>query len=269
MFSLFKRKPVLTGEDLLFQLETYKWLMKYFGGEDFFHNTQLVLPTDQFFPLRVGSSDEAVIATFAQVQVHAGMAKWPSKLIRQEHDADPHLGHTLLVKGSPSTANGTFSLREGKAYISFNPELENNPARMVATFAHEFGHYLTCELPESPPGGWENWEFATDLTAVFLGFGIFSANTAFSFQQYTNTGTQGWRSQRSGYLSSIELLFALAIFCRLKGISPDIAKPYIKPTLRKVFRQCCRQVDGCDELINEIRSVNYVGAKDYKPARFE
>ena len=73
---------------------------------------------------------------------------------------------------------------------------------MVATFAHELSHYLTATAPEPPPGGWDNWEFATDICASFLGFGIFVANSAFSFNQYTEVDSQGWQSSRGGYLTA-------------------------------------------------------------------
>nr|WP_086939387.1 hypothetical protein [Thaumasiovibrio occultus] len=268
MFSFFKRKPVLAGEDLQFQIETYQWLLKYFGGDDFYTHTQLVLPTDQYFPAQVSSPTEAVIATFSQVKHYAGMSDWPCNLRIQEADAETHLGHTLLIKEAPSTANGTYFKQDGEVNISFNPVLAKNPPRLVATFAHELGHYLTDSLPEPPPGGWDNWEFATDLTAVFLGFGIFSANTAFSFQQFTGSGTQGWSSQRSGYLSDTELLFGLAIFCHLKDIAPDDVAKFIKPALRKLFRRCYQQIARTEGLIADLRAVEYIGITTHKLPRF-
>ena len=39
-----------------------------------------------------------------------------------------------------------------------------------------------------------------DLLTVFLGFGIFTANSAFHFKQYTTDRAQGWSAGRSGYL---------------------------------------------------------------------
>ncbi|GHA32716.1 hypothetical protein ACFFLZ_05285 [Photobacterium aphoticum] len=260
---------MLSDEDVAFQRETYKWLLKYFGGKDFYTHTQLVLPTDAFFPSHIASPDEAVTTTFLQVRQHAGMGIWPCALVPQEADDDTHVGPCLLIQQAPHSPNGTYCRYEGKAYISFNPELANHPARIVATFAHELGHYLTDDLPEPPPGGWENWEFATDLTAVFLGFGIFSANTAFNFQQYANGESQGWRSQRSGYLSDVELLFALALFCQLKGIRPESVTTYIKPSLKSMFLKCHKQIVRTEGLIADIRSVSRVSQSHDKHPRFE
>jgi hypothetical protein len=57
MFSWFKLKPLLSEEDRQFQLATFRWLLKHFGGQDFFDNTQLVLPTNTFFPVTLGSAE--------------------------------------------------------------------------------------------------------------------------------------------------------------------------------------------------------------------
>lgn len=173
MFGIFKKKPVLSQDDILFQVETYKWLMKYFGGNDFYNNTLLILPTSEFFPSKVSSEKEAAFETFSQVKKYAGMENWDCNLTEQDEDPNPIVGSTLLVQGTESSPLGTFSVKEETVQITYNPSLLKQPTQLVATFAHELAHYLTATSKEEPPGGWENWEFATDLTAVFLGFGIF------------------------------------------------------------------------------------------------
>jgi hypothetical protein len=51
-----------------------------------------------------------------------------------------------------------------------------------------------------------------DLLTIFLGFGIFTANAAFQFSQYTTNQSQGWSSKRLGYLSEPMLGYALGRF---------------------------------------------------------
>jgi hypothetical protein len=60
----------------------------------------------------------------------------------------------------------------------------------------------------------------TDLVTVYLGMGVFTANAAFSFRQFTGTGTQGWRAQRLGYLTEQMLGYTLACYAMLRG-EPD------------------------------------------------
>lgn len=107
---------------------------------------------------------------------------------------------------------------------------------------------------EPPPGGWDNWEFATDLAATFLGFGLFMANSAFLFSQYTGTSSQGWEVRNTGYLSESEHVYALAIFLMLKDISIDEAITYLKPSLRKLLKKAVKEIDEAN-IISELKAV--------------
>ncbi|MGH1404889.1 MAG: hypothetical protein ACRBDL_11675 [Alphaproteobacteria bacterium] len=184
MLGLFKKKSLLTDEEFFFLIDTYKWLLKHYGGKDFYQNTSLVLPTSEFFPGfdTKGFTPENL---FVDVKKHASMQEWDCKLVEQDDDPERQLSAGVLVQGQEHNPLGTFSIDENdKVIITYNPK--QRPDQLVATFSHELAHYLTAGCEEEPPGGWENWEFATDIAAVFLGFGVFMANDAFQFSQYTN-----------------------------------------------------------------------------------
>lgn len=53
MLEIFKAKPVLSKENTDFQIATYKWLLKNFGEKHFFEETKLILPTREFFHLKL------------------------------------------------------------------------------------------------------------------------------------------------------------------------------------------------------------------------
>ena len=64
--------------------------------------------------------------------------------------------------------------------------------------------------------------FLRSIAGVFLGFGVFTANAAFRFSQYTSNQTQGWSTNRLGYLSEPMLGYALARFAYERGeAKPD------------------------------------------------
>ena len=88
MLGIFRSKPILSNEDREFQIATFKWLLKNFGGKDFYENTKLILPTREYFPSKVESENEAAIETFEAVKRYAGMEDWPCKLEEQEEDVD-------------------------------------------------------------------------------------------------------------------------------------------------------------------------------------
>jgi hypothetical protein len=57
----------------------------------------------------------------------------------------------------------------------------------------------------------------TDLLTVFLGLGVFTANSAFCFEQFTGVSSQGWSTHRQGYLSEEMFGYALARFAIERG----------------------------------------------------
>jgi len=258
MFGLFKAKPVLSAEDTEFQVATYQWLLRNFGGKDFYDDAKLILPTKEYFPSRVSCEDEAAAETFNIVKKFAGMEEWPCRLEKQEEDVDYRVAPALGVQGAPHTPLGTFQANENnEVVITYNPGIVGNPTQLVAMFAHELAHYLTGGCKEAPPGGWDNWEFATDIAATFLGFGLFMTNSAFIFQQFTEVGAQGWQSNKNGYLSEAEHVFALAIFLQLKGIPVETALRFIKPALKKLLKDAVRQVEST-KIIEELQAVQYL-----------
>ncbi len=91
MWNPFRKKPLLSEEDAVFQYECFKWLLTYFGGDDFYKDAQLVLPTKDCFPATVDSTKSAAQKTFDQVKKYAGMEKWPVKLEVQEEDPNLHV----------------------------------------------------------------------------------------------------------------------------------------------------------------------------------
>ena len=257
MLSWFKTPNLLSTEDANFQIEIWKWLLKYYGGVHFFQNSHLVLPTQEFFPTQVHSEDEMVSATFDSVKRYSGMSEWQFQLVIQASDPNIHVAPFVQIQNAPYSPAGTFQFQQNEATISFHPDLIQQPEKLVATFAHELSHYLTANTPEAPYGGWENWEFATDITATFLGFGIFMANSAFQFEQFSNGDSQGWKTSRQGYLSEAEHIFSLTIFLKLLDIPFSNAQQHLKPGLKKLLKLANKQLDDL-QAMETLKAVEYV-----------
>lgn len=84
-----------------------------------------------------------------------------------------------------------------------------DPVALVATLAHELGHVILLR-PVLVDRDDPDMEQLNDLLTVFLGFGIFTANSAFRFEQHSDNTSQGWSASRLGYLSEEELGYALS-----------------------------------------------------------
>ena len=244
---------MLSDEDYQFQIETYTWLLKYFGGDAFYKDTILVLPTEEFFPESVDAPEQVAEQTFKYVKKYANMEDWPCKLCAQEPDPDRKVAPTVIIQGGDDSPLGTISAEDSdRIIITYNPTIISDPTQLVATFAHELAHYLTGTCKIAPPGGWENWEFATDIAAVFMGFGIFMANSAFSFTQFTEVDAHGWSSSRSGYLSEAEFSFSLAIFIMLKEINPKEIYPFLDINIKSYLKKSLKELNA---------SQSYLGLK--------
>lgn len=245
MFGLFAPKLPIDSDELEWQLATFKWLGAEFGSVG---ESDLVLPTAQFFPPSQRRGGGRVEDLFASVKAAAGMSDWPCELRAGAGDRPAHVGTGLLLRHEgASPPCGTFAIDDGeggqKVVITYNPSLADDSGALIATFAHELGHYLMSTAKSAPPGGWDLHELHTDLTAVYLGFGIFLANGARSFGQFQSGGETGWSSSTQGYLSEGALVTATAIFQRLAGRDPLAAAPYLKPYLESDLRKAAKALD--------------------------
>ena len=245
MLSLFGRKLPIDRDELEWQLATFKWLGLEFGpaGE-----ASLVLPTAEYFPASPRKGQGRVKDLFESVKTAAGLADWPCELRAGAGDRPAHVGTGLLLRHEgASPPCGTFTVDDGeggrKVVITYNPSLRDDTTALIATFAHELSHYLMSTARTAPPGGWELHELLTDLTAVYLGFGIFAANSARSFGQFQSAGEMGWSSRTQGYLSEGALVTGTAIFQRLAGRDPMEAAPWLKDYLRSDLKRAVRALD--------------------------
>lgn len=181
----------------------------------------------------------------AAVKKAAGMGGWPCELRPGDSERPAQVGFALLLKHHDAPPPcGTSEVRgdDGapKVIITYNPALTADPTAMIATFAHELGHFLMSTAKTAPPGGWALHELHTDLAAVYLGFGLFLANSARNFSQFQSAGEMGWSSRRQGYLSEAALVTGLAIVERLGGRDPLAAAPYLKTYLASDLRKAVR-----------------------------
>jgi hypothetical protein len=232
--GLFGPRLPIDSDELEFQLATFKWLDREFGGPE---ARLLVLPTSEYFPAPADGGASRIETLFGHVRKAAGMADWPCELRAGRQDRPVQVGTALLLRHEGAAAPcGTFQITGAdgrpKVVITYNPSLAADSEAMIATFAHELGHYLMSTASTAPPGGWSLHELHTDLAAVWLGFGIFLANSARSFSQFQSAGEMGWSSRTQGYLSEGALVTALVIFQRLRGDDPLAPAVWLKDYLR-------------------------------------
>jgi hypothetical protein len=193
-------KSPLEAEEEDWLAECWTWLLEEFGlGR--LKQVSLVLPSGEFFPPTKAKGAARAQHLFDCVKRLTGTENWPYKLVPQESRINPVLSGLAVVKNAPSDPAGTFAVEaDGQIRITYDPDSISEPAKLIATFAHEIAHGLVLTARSRPPGGEEFEEYAVDVTTVFMGFGIVGANSAFEFSQFSDvgSGTQGWSYRRMG-----------------------------------------------------------------------
>ena len=243
MFSLFQSSPVLDEDAATWLFDTFAWSLKHFDRDLFFNYTQLVLPNNDYFPGRGESVEEMANLICDRVKAYAGISHWPTRLSDLSAcSINPTLpieisGPLRLADGEQSESN------EGVLEILYNPQQLSNPEGMIASFAHTFSHYLAQMAKEPPPGGVEYWPHTTELLAVYLGFGLMFANSAFTFRGGCGS-CYNPNANRDAYLTEVEATYALAIFATLKGIPSSAVTKHLKKHLRSIFKQSVKDIES-------------------------
>jgi hypothetical protein len=224
MRQSFKARPksFLDAPRRDWQFNAFAWLLRGCGGFPKFLDTTLVLPTEEHFPDRGMKGHAAVAALFRRVRDHAGMADWP-----------------CVVEPEPSQVAATPA--PDRIRVIHYHSSEKDPALLVAHFAHELAHYLVESFDEPPPGGAPLYEHAVDLATVFMGFGVFTANSSAQNPHWD--------------LNEGELVHALALFCHLRKLPAEKVDPHLNAHVRKYLRLALRDLAQYEAQFQRLRSV--------------
>ncbi len=224
MRQLFRARPksFLDAPRREWQFNAFAWLLRGCGGYPKFLDTTLVLPGEQHFPDRGMTGHAAAAAVFRRVRDHAGMADWPCVV-------EPQPGEPV-----PGVA------AERIRVIHYQPA-ERSPESLVAHFAHELARYLVESLDEPPPGGAMLYEPAVDFAAVFMGFGVFMANSSAQCARWE--------------LNEGELVHALAMFCQVRKLPAEAVDQHLNAHVRKYLRLALLDLAQFDRDFQRLRSV--------------
>jgi len=224
-----KPKTFLDASRRDWQFDAFAWLLRSCGGYAKFQDTTLVLPTEEHFPDRGMKGHAGVAALFRRVRDHAGMEDWPCTV-------EPAFEEP---RTPDARQNGirVFTYQRGAL----------DPVSLVARFACDLARYLTETFDEAAPGGEAVRESGVEIAAVFMGFGVFLANS----------------SARHGnhQLCEGELAHALALFCLLRPGSTEAVDKHLNPHLRKYLRLAERDLVQHETKLQKLRRTIQVSAE--------
>lgn len=238
----FRRKPLLDPDTASWHTQNLAWLITTYGSENFRTN-KLVVPEPGAFIADGETGHELAERIFDQVKDHAGFSSIAIDLIADDNPLAQRERPSLANVAPKQHAAGTFAISGDRFEITYATALLAQPASLIATFAHELAHILVECAPVAPCCGEDEREFLTDLTAIYLGFGVFIANNRLRYERHDDGLMQGWQMMRAGYLPEADAVYALALFLKARGTDSDKARKYLKPHLAGMLRKALRDLE--------------------------
>ncbi|HEX5103521.1 MAG TPA: HEAT repeat domain-containing protein [Pirellulaceae bacterium] len=222
MFGWFKTKCPLATAEKVWVESSMDWLAGTLGIERLIE-AELIEPSDEFFPDHYSGQDADAARIFKQV---CGLMQIDPAQVRLElcdrigdDKEDKIVGQ--YVSGDPAT-------------IVVRRSQLADPESLVATLAHELAHEILLGggfLEENN----EDTERLTDLTTVFLGLGIFGANSFLREATVREGRFSTWSIRKQGYLPIRMYGYGLALFAWARDESDPDWAAHLRADAREPF----------------------------------
>ena len=210
--------------------KSFLWLLDTFG-RDYFLKHQTILPEPSFFPNKYDGTEESVDVIVKRVcgymDVNPDLIE-VSFFVQQDQSREEH-GQAGLYYSKSST--------ETRKKIALNVDSFKNPTKLVGTIAHELGHVILLGGGKIDRNR-EDHEYLTDLLTVFLGLGIFTANSAFQFSHWQDSQARSWwQTSAAGYLSEETYGYSLAAYAWMRNDMKASWSKYLAMNVAHYFKK--------------------------------
>lgn len=231
--------------------EEQEWLLEHlreviaYAGRRRFLDAPIIEPTDEFFPDRWTPGPKGVTRLALRVLRHAGMGKFGVELELFTGETAPAIdprGRIFSRRHLTNVAAWYSSLDGGRCHFGVDTSNLDNPPDLAAILCHEVAHAFRDWKGLAYEARHED-EPLTDLTAVYLGFGILSTNLSYRYR----ASSAGWNHARGGYLSPVELSFLLGaqvVARRTDGAGRRNIAGFLEANQAAFFLAACEQLDS-------------------------
>jgi hypothetical protein len=206
---LLKAKCPVSEKARLWTEESLRWLRAEFGDDAL--RGEVLRPQTVFALGSYAGREGDVSVVLRRLCDRIGVAV-ESVAIEFDDDPDVAPDPRVPVVHRFSGAAGEYRNRDGMAVVAVRRRELRHPVALAATLAHELAHARLLGERRIDPGR-SDGEQLTDLTTIFFGTGIFTANAAFDFSQTQS----GWQSSHLGYLGETLSGYALAYYAYLRS----------------------------------------------------
>lgn len=217
------------GDDglLLPPLEDRRWLLEQLRalvaarGAGPLATALMVEPNPRFFPDRWGGGEASMRRLLLRLCAYAGLPEL--RVAVAIYDAEPArrgevVGKPMMARGSQELQVWLAGLVGGELRVGVEATAMTDPVTLVASAARVVSHAYRIVHGLMPAGG-DAYDPKIDLTTVYLGFGLLSADAALRFTSRSSTGAvQSRRTPlRLGTLPPQALCYLLAMQVHVRG----------------------------------------------------
>lgn len=252
MFNLLKSKPIIDDTSSRWLHDTFAWALEHFDDQYFSEKSQLILPNKVFFPDPANSVEQMADNVFKRVSQYCGLKNWPFELVAPQHylPQNYQLQSPLIIQrgnqDDSAAINQVMPVGIDSLKVSYDPVQLNQPQVMVSNYAAMLASYLIGLSGSQVPGGPDYRAPAIEVLAIFMGFGVMFANTAYAFRGGCGS-CHNHAANRTAVLSENESVYALALFGVLKGIDNKQVTPHLKSHLRGLYKKAVKQIKSNEE----------------------
>jgi hypothetical protein len=207
--------------------------------------SRILLPTREDFPDEVPEGPEGVRVLLLRLLWHAGMGEHRARLTVYEEKTFTEVDLRGIGHGGPGTAAWFAGIHGKVCEFGVNRgELRLDREELIGTLGHEVAHAFR-DHHQLVVHDSEVEERLTDLTSVYLGFGVFLLNSSASFKTggFSPSGEPLLFEKRErGYLSPAQIAFLLAAQAMARGASDEQRRALanaLTPNHRKLFDDSC------------------------------
>lgn len=258
MLNFFRTKPLIDEASCDWMFATFAWALTNFDQHEFFQRTQLIQPTNEFFPGNIDSRHGMAETIFDHVVSYTGLGHWPLQLQAPEYFSGqvPALLDLSVIQRNSSTANTLPAVIASQPLaMTYNPQQASKPGDLASSYAHHLAQHLVAQSQQVPPGGVDYFNASTEVVAIFMGFGVMMANSAYTFKGGCGSCYNA-QANRQASLSEDNVIFALALFCRLKQIPTAQATRHLKGYLRSNFKQALKQIERQPQQLQQLLDLH-------------
>ncbi|HEX2060353.1 MAG TPA: hypothetical protein VHK90_06400, partial [Thermoanaerobaculia bacterium] len=225
-----------------------EWLIRYLrklierAGWEHFVRAPILEPMRTWFPEKwTGSVADAHIV-MQRLMHYAGLDGVRVILAEfepPEEEGDEHFDTAAFFSG----------IVDGTAHFGVKVDILDEPEKAAGTLAHEVAHAWR-EKHRLVVDARDREELLTDITTIYLGFGIFTTNNTDRFRTAGDIHEQRWSYLRVGYLPMQAMAFLLALQASARDDLEETAKieRHLEANQARAFREAMEHFEGEDVL---------------------